>query len=404
MPKFTYQAKKGPQEKVSGTVEARTRLQAVSIIEERGLFPLSIEEIEVSASSGSGGGGSRLRRARSKDLIVFTRQFSNLIESGLTIAQALNILFKQAANPALKNIIADIGEKIKGGATLSESLGSHPREFSAYYRAVVRAGEISGSIELVLSRLADFSEQEERTRSDILSALTYPALIVSVGCLSIYALLVYAVPQLTSMFEEAGEALPLPTQLLISISKALRQYWWLISLGIVTVFFIIRQAKVKEERLFLDKFMLRLPVFGEIILKSEMAQFTRMLSLLLESGVSILVALEVVSNTVVNSAVRAEIKNISSDIKEGESLSSAIKKSVYFPIYVVNIINVGEESGTLEKSLKRIAASYEQELSRLIRAFTALLEPVMILVMGLVVGFIVTAMLLPIFQINLITR
>lgn len=402
MPKFTYQAKKGPQEKVSGTVEAKTRLQAISIIEERGLFPLSIEEAGTSVSAGSG--GSRLRRARSKELIVFTRQFSNLIEAGLTISQALNILAKQVVDPALKNIITDIGEKIKDGATLSESLSSHPREFSAYYCAVVKAGEISGSIELMLSRLADFSEQEERTRSDILSALTYPALIVSVGCLTIYALLVYAVPQLTSMFEEAGEALPLPTQLLISISKVLRQYWWLIALGILAVFFIIKQAKAKEERLLLDKFMLRLPIFGEIILKSEMAHFTRMLSLLLESGVSILVALEVVGNTVVNSAIRAEIKNISSDIKEGESLSSAIKESAHFPIYVVNIINVGEEAGTLEKSLKRIAASYEEELSRLIRAFTALLEPVMILVMGLVVGFIVMAMLLPIFQINLIAR
>lgn len=402
MPKFIYQAKKGPQEKVSGTVEAKTRLQAISVIEERGLSPLSVEESEASVSAGFG--GSRLRRVRSKELIVFTRQFSNLIESGLTIAQALNILAKQAANPDLKNIIADIDEKIKSGATLSESLSSHPREFSAYYCAVVKAGEISGSIEQILSRLADFSEQEERTRSDILSALTYPALIVSVGCLTIYALLVYAVPQLTSMFEEAGEALPLPTQLLISISKVLRQYWWLISLGIAAVFFIIRQAKAKEERLLLDKFMLRLPFFGEIILKSEMAHFTRMLSLLLESGVSILVALEVVSNTVVNSAIRSEIKNISSDIKDGESLSSAIKKSAYFPIYVVNIINVGEEAGTLEKSLKRIAASYEEELGRLIRALTALLEPVMILVMGLVVGFIVTAILLPIFQINLITK
>src|SRR3989338_11175870 len=325
MPKFTYQAKKGPQEKVSGTVEARTRLQAVSIIEERGLFPLSIEEIEVSASSGSGGGGSRLRRARSKDLIVFTRQFSNLIESGLTIAQALNILFKQAANPALKNIIADIGEKIKGGETLSESLGSHPREFSAYYRAVVRAGEISGSIELVLSRLADFSEQEERTRSDILSALTYPALIVSVGFITIYALLVYAVPQLTSMFEEAGEALPLPTQLLINTSGALRHYWWLLLLFIGTVFFVIKRGKSRNEKLFWDKLLLNIPLAGKIILKSEMAHFSRMLSLLMESGVSIIVALDVVNNTVVNNVIKSEIKNIVADIKDGASLSQAVK-------------------------------------------------------------------------------
>lgn len=402
MPKFTYSAKKGPQEKISGVIEAKGRIQAIAIIEEKGLFPISIEEVNEGKLSGAG--VFSVKRIRLKELTVFTRQFSNLIESGLTIAHALNVIIKQTSNPALRNAFTDIGERIKDGSTFSEALSSHPGQFTQYYCAVIKAGEISGSLETVLARLADFSEQEERTRSDILSALTYPALIVSVGFITIYALLVYAVPQLTSMFEEAGEALPFPTQLLINISGALRHYWWLLLLFSGAVFFVIKRGKSQNEKFFWDKLLLGIPLAGKIILKSEMAHFVRMLSLLMESGVSIIVALEVVNNTVVNNVIKSEIKNIAADIKDGASLSQAVKKSVYFPEYVVSIINVGEEAGTLEKSLKRIAVSYEEELGRLTRTLTSLLEPVMILVMGLVVGFIVTAMLLPIFQINLITR
>lgn len=402
MPKFTYSAKKGPQEKVCGVIEAKGRFQAIAIIEEKGLFPISVEEN--SEGSLSGGRAFSLKRIRLRELTVFTRQLSNLIESGLTIAHALNVIITQTTNPALRNILSDIGERIKDGATFSEALSSHPGQFSQYYCAVIKAGEISGSLETVLVSLADFSEQEERSRSDILSALTYPALIINVGFITIYALLVYAVPQLTSMFEEAGEALPFPTQLLISLSNALRRYWWLLLLTAFAIFFAIKRPKSQNEKLFWAKLLLSIPIAGKIILKSEMAHFARMLSLLIESGVSIVVALDAVNNTVVNSVIKLEIKNIAADIRDGASLSQAAKKSVYFPDYAVSIMHVGEEAGTLEKSLKRIAVSYEEELTRLRRALTSLLEPAMMLLMGLVVGFIVIAMLLPIFQINLITR
>ncbi|MEK6567715.1 MAG: type II secretion system F family protein, partial [Candidatus Omnitrophota bacterium] len=304
MPKFTYSAKKGPQEKVSGVIDAKGRSQAAAIIEEKGLFPISIEEINDGKSAGMG--VFSVKRVRLKDLTIFTRQFSNLIESGLTIAQALNIIIKQAGNPVLKNILFDIGERIKDGSTFSDALSAHPGQFSQYYCAVIRAGEISGSLETVLTRLADFSEQEERTRSDILSALTYPALIVGVGFVTIYALLVYAVPQLTSMFEAAGEALPLPTQLLINLSSALRNYWWLLLLFSGAVFFIIKQEKSQNEKYFWDKLLLGIPLAGKIILKSEMAHFARILSLLMESGVSIMVALDVVNNTIVNNVIKSE--------------------------------------------------------------------------------------------------
>lgn len=397
MPTFAYRAKKGPQESFKGIVEAKNRAQAIAVLEQKGLFLINIEEEAPRKNTAS-------KRIRRQDLSVFTRQFANLIESGLTITQGLSILSQQTVNPALKSVISGMEEQIKDGATLSKALSDYPRQFSKFYCSIVNAGEISGALETTLSHLADFSEQEEKIRSDVLSALTYPALILSVGIITIYILLTYAVPQLTSMFTETGETLPIATQILINISDTLRSYGWLIILAGFGAVLAFKRAQNSKERIVLDKLFLNLPLMGKIILKSEISRFMRTLSLLLESGVTILASLDAVTNTVTNTALKEEIQKASKDIKDGESLSSALKKSPYFPAYAVNIISVGEESGTIEKSLKRIAGSYEQELSRLIRTMTSLLEPVMILVMGIVVAFIVSAMLLPIFEINLIAK
>lgn len=401
MPKFNYQAKKGPQEKVSGIVEAKNESQAIALIEERGLFPISVQEQEEKTL-----GLSRLsfRPIRQQEIIVFTRQFSNLIEAGLTINEALKILIQQAANPSFKHLIFGIEEQIKDGSTLSEALHHYPKQFSQFYCAVVRAGELGGALDTVLNRLADFSEQGEKLRADIVASLTYPGLIASVGMVSIYALLTFVVPRISAMFEDMGQSLPLITQILIGISKIFQGYWWLFLIVLLTVFFLFKRSKSPEEKIFWDTIFLRIPVIGNIIQKSEMMHFVRTLSLLFESGVAMLVALEAVSNTITNNAIKAEIKKITQEIKDGSSLSLAIKKSAYFPSYVANIVSVGEEAGTIEKSLKRIAVSYEQEINRLLRTLTSLLEPVMILVMGLIVVFIVAAMLLPIFQINLMAR
>lgn len=401
MPKFIYQAKKGPQEKVSGSLEAKSRSQAISLIEENGLFPISVEEIEEKAA---GIGRIALRRIRPQDVTIFTRQFSNLIEAGLTISQALKVLSQQTPNSAFKRIIAGIDAQIKDGATLSDALIGYPKQFSQFYCAVVKSGELSGALETVLNSLADFSEQEEKIRSDVLASLMYPALIASVGAITVYALLTFVVPKITLMFEETEQALPLATQSLIAVSKMFQAYWWLMLLIGAALIFMVKRGRSREENLLWDQSMLQLPVIGSIIQKSEMAHFVRTLSLLFESGVAMLAALEAVGRTMTNKVIQAEIKKIAQDIQDGSSLSVAVKKSKYFPVYVVNIISVGEESGTLEKSLKRIAVSYEQEISRLMRTLTSLLEPVMILLMGLVVAFIVVAMLLPIFQINLMAK
>lgn len=401
MAKFIYEAKSGPLEKVSGTLEAKSQSQAIALVEEKGLFPIQVKEVRENVSAAA---GLTRRRITPGELAVFTRQFSDLIESGLTITKALNILIQQTAQPALKNIIMGIYERIKDGATLSDALSFYPKQFSQFYCAVVKAGELSGALDAVLNRLADFSEQEEKIRQDILSALTYPALIVSVGLLTIYALLTYVVPKLTAMFEEMGEVLPLPTQILINLSNLFKAYWWLAVLLIAASAFFLKRNKSCAERFFWHRLMLNLPLAGGIMQKTEIAHFARTLGLLFESGVAMLVGLEAASEAITNEVIRLEIKKISRQIKDGASLSSAIKKCSFFPLYAANIINVGEEAGTLEKSLKRIALSSEQELSRRIKALTSLIEPIMILLLGLAVTFIVVAMLLPIFRINFMVR
>lgn len=402
MPTFRYKAKKGPQENISGIVEAKNEQQAVLFLEQKGLSPIIIQEAVNEKDSHL---SSSLKRIRRQDIVIFTRQFANLIESGLTITEGLNVLAKQASNPALKNIILEIESRIKDGSTFSESLSYYPKQFSQFYCAIVKAGEISGALEVVLDRLADFAEHEEEVRSDILATLTYPSLIMTVASITVYVLLTFIVPKLTSMFEEMGQTLPLATRILIGISGVLGRYWWLLlSLIVIAAFMFRRISKIPEQKLLFDRIILKLPVIGDIIQKSEIAHFVRTLSLLLESGVSMLVSLGAVGDTVTNKAIKGEIDKITQDIRDGISLSSAFTKSLYFPAYVSNIIKVGEEGGTLEKSLKRIAVSYEQELNRKVRALTSLLEPIMILIMGLIVAFIVVAMLLPIFQINLIAR
>lgn len=400
MPTFRFEAKKGPQENISGMIDAKSQQQAVLLLEQRGLSPIVVQETLDEKNN-----LSSQRHIRRQDIVIFTRQFANLIESGLTITEGLNVLAQQTINPGLKNIILEIESRIKDGSTLSESLSNYPKQFSQFYCSVVRAGEISGTLEVVLDRLADFSEHEEEIRSDILTSLTYPSLIITVATITVYVLLTFIVPKLTSMFEEMGQVLPLPTTLLIGISTALGRYWWLLLSSIAIIAFMFRRInRIPEQKLLFDRVVLKLPLVGDIIQKSQIAHFVRTLSLLLESGVTMLVSLQAVGDTITNRAIKNEIAKITQDIRDGISLSSAFTKSSYFPAYVSNIIRVGEEGGTLEKSLKRIAVSYEQELNHKVRALTSLLEPIMILIMGLIVAFIVVAMLLPIFQINLITR
>ena len=402
MPKFLYQAYTKSKERKEGVIEAENKTQALKKLDALSLFPINIRILDRVDSDTFIG---KIGRVNSVDVATFTRQIFNLLDSGLTILAALILVRRQAWKPSLKFIIDKLIEDLKEGKTFSDSLSQHPDIFPTLYVSLVRSGEAGGFLEEVMMRLADFLENEEELKAKLRSAMVYPALIAVVGIATIFLLLSFVIPKLVLVFEDFGQILPIPTQILIYISSLLSQYWWLVILLIGLFFFIVnRILKTSEGRFCFDNFKLKLPVFGTVILKRQMERFCRILATLLGNGVTILPSLEIVRDIMENNILKKEVKKMRADVRDGRSLAKAMSKSRYFPASIVNIISVGEESGSLEKVLKKISISYEREVDRSLKVFTSLLEPIMILVMGSIVAFIVAAMLLPIFQLNFMAR
>ncbi|MDD4909292.1 MAG: type II secretion system F family protein [Candidatus Omnitrophica bacterium] len=401
MPLFNYKAKSAPNELKTGTIEAESQSNAASRLQEMGLYPLSIEEAEGRPR----GRILRRRKISRRDVTVFTRQLHNLLASGLTILSGLKILRDQSENKDMQRLIGRLIDDLKEGEHFSQALSKHPQAFSTLYCSIVASGEAGGFIDEALERVAGFLEKDQAVRSKIISSLIYPALIAIVGSITVFVLLTFVIPKFVSMFEEFGETLPLPTAILISISAFFNSYYWLIALLAAIAVFIFKRIYGSDEgRLAIDSFKLRAPFFGNFNTKASIADFTRTLSALTGGGVSILSALEIAQNSAGNALLKQEIAAFREKIREGGKLSSCIAASAHFPTYVSNIVAVGEETGTMDKSLERIARTYEDEVDQVTKAMLTGLEPAMILIMGSVVGFIVIAMLLPIFQINFMAQ
>lgn len=405
MPRFIYKAKIAPDKIKEGIIEAENQNQAAFKLSKSGLFILSVEE-ETSVFIKKTRGIFRfLKAVPLRDISNFTRQLSNLLDSGLTMLNALSILIDQCENLYLRHIISVIRDDIKGGTTFSAALSKHPKVFSSLYVNMVESGEISGSLEDVLSRLSDFMEKDEENISKIRSSMAYPALMAFTGFITIFVLLSFVAPRLIVIFIDMGQSLPLPTRILITVSSFFARFWILILTGLV--FFIIvlyKWSKTEEGKAAFDAVKLKAPLMGSFVKKAEVARFARTLAVMIGNGVSITQSLAVSGATIDNTLIKKEIYQASRAVSEGASLSSGINKSKIFPPMAANMIFVGEESGTLERSLMKIASAYEIETDRTIKAITSLLEPVLILFMGVVVGFIVIAMLLPIFELNLMVR
>lgn len=403
MPKFAYSAKSQANHKaIQGNIEAETEQEAVNKLTQMGYFPILVKAEDAFLS---GGAYIYTRKIPLKDVILFTRQLSNLIESGVNILNGLNIISGQISNKYLKAVINDVTGKIKDGSAFSESLGAYPALFSNLYRSIILSGETGGNIEQALKSLADFLEKEEEFRNSVRSSLIYPAFIFSVGVITVGVLLTFVIPRLVVMFQDMGQALPLPTRVLIMVSGFFQRNILALMASIFAGIFLLRRFyALPQGRLALDNFKLKIPVWRGIILKSDISRMMRTLSLLVSSGNPMVSSLDISSSLIENRILRLEVQKFKDQIANGSSLSRCLKGSRLFPALVANIISVGEESGTLEKSLLRIADSFESEVDRLLKSLTRLLEPVIILIMGLVVGFIVLSMLLPIFQINLIVR
>lgn len=400
MPSYFYRAKSQPQKTIQGHIEAESEQDAITKLARMGYFPIAINPETDSLDIEK---GLQFRRIPRRDIVLFTHQLSGLLESGVNILNSLNIISTQTANRYLRASINGIIDSIKNGKSLSQSLNLYPNFFSNLYISMVRSGEVGGNIELSLKRLANFLEKEEEFKNSLRASLVYPAFVFLVGVLTVVTLLVFVIPRLVTMFEDMGQLLPLPTRILIGASGLLRNYWLPIVAAIsILIFLLLRWKQTQKGRIAWDTLKLKTVVLGEIILKAEISRLMHTLSLLLSSGIPILYSLDISSSVVENQVLKIELQKFKEKINQGLRFSQCLKDSKLFPNFVTNILTVGEETGSLEKSLMHISDSYEKDTDRILKTLSRLLEPVIILVMGLIVGFIVLSMLLPIFQINLI--
>ena len=401
MAQFAYEAKKSPQDVIKGVLIADNKAAAVQKIAQMGYFLISLNEQGSSAQGVQTAGPAVFGRVALKDISNFTRQLSDLLESGITIVKTLDILYKQTPNKKLKSVIMDIRDFCVGGSPLSDALARHPKIFSNLYVSMVRSGETGGALEKILRRLSEFNEKQLEIQTKVRTAMAYPILMSVVGLATVAILMTFVIPKMMVMFSDLGQALPLPTQILLTISMIVRNYWWVLAIALFFAgTFLTKVYATPEGRLSIDDMKLKVPIFGDLEMKVEIARFARTLATLLENGVPILEALNVTSETIDNAVIKKEVEGAYDAVREGSSLANGFFDSKVIPSSVVNMISIGEEAGHLERSLFKVAQSYDRESDEVIKIMMSLLEPILILTLGIVVGFIVISMLLPIFEIN----
>jgi len=400
MPNFTYKAKDAKGEAIHGSMEAESQAIVINRLQSMGYFPLLVHA-EVTGKRISTLSKFLRGRVRNSDISAFNRQLADLISAGIPLVKALAIIVNQTPSENLREIISTVSGDVQGGDTLASALSKHPAVFSKLYCAMVRAGETGGMLDSILERLADFSEMEDEIRNKIKSAMIYPVVMIVAGLTAITILMTVVIPKIMSIFKDMDQALPVPTQILISVMNFLGNRWYLIIGGALLGCGAIYQfLQTEEGRAFWHRTQLRIPILGDVILKREIARFARTLGSLLKNGVSILSSLEITREVMSNNLVQEEILKVAENITQGSGIAAPLKGSKIFPPLVVNMVAIGEETGRLHDVLLRIASSYEVQVERSIKTLTALIEPMIILFMGLVVMFVVVSMLLPIFTLD----
>lgn len=413
MPTFKYRAKESSGATIEGFIEAQSNEEAIDKINSLGYLPMKVEQslstgVTTEAVTPSSAATRRQSsgKIRSRDITSFSQQMASLLRAGVPLLRALMIIGEPSESSHFKNLLNGIHDQINKGQTLSSSLAQYPKLFSPLYLALIAAGESSGSLDQVLMKITTHRQKQEEVFSRVRSALMYPALMALTGIGTIIFMLTFVMPRLFGIFSNLGSDLPLPTQILIHLSDALRQGWvWGVA-GILALGVLIlnRPQKTKTQKRFISSLQLGIPLIGSFILKSEVAKFSRVLELLLKSGIPIIKAIELAGPVVGNEILKAEFVRCLRDLKEGASFGKSLKKGKLFPSFMTNLVIIGEESGKLDEGLAEIAAFYERETDEALRGLTTLLEPLMILVMGLIVGFIVVAMLLPMFELNMMVK
>lgn len=410
MPVYEYTALDKSGKNLKGIIDADSAVVARQKLRGSGIFPVEVKETASAAvtrglPTGPVSVSGLFKRVKRGEVSVMTRQLSVLLAAGVPLVGTLDALVSHIVNPLLKKIVAQIKESVNEGNSLAFSLSQHPRLFSNIYVSMVRAGEASGSLDVVLGRLAEYGERQQALKGRFKAALAYPVFMCLIGSLVLFFLITFIVPNITQIFSEMHHSLPLSTLTLITLSSFLKSFWWVVVLAGVGLVIAAKEfIKTSRGHYVWDKIKLRIPILGDINQKMALARFARTLGTLLESGVPLLSALDIVRNIVNNIIIAEVIDNASVEIEAGKSLASPLSRSIWFPPIAVQMISVGEQSGELEAMLGKIADTYETEVESQIMAMTSMLEPVMILVMGLVVGFIVISILLPIFEMNQMIR
>lgn len=403
MPNFNYSARDRKGALFTSSVEAVDRQEAAKIVMDRGLTPVSVVEEKKKFSNPLSNFIKKYRKIPTMEKVVFARQFATMIGAGLPIAQALHILDKQTANDKMRGIISDISKQVEGGQSLSHALGRYPDVFGSIFINMVRAGEVGGILDEVLERLATQLEKEHELSSKIKGAMIYPIVIAIAMVIVFVVMMVVVIPRISSLFLESGIELPLPTKILIGISQAFTTFPYnvVVVAGIIAGIISLKRFKKtsKGKRVF-DRFALKLPIAGPLIKKIAYARFSRTLGSLLSSGIAVLDSIEVVSGAVGNSVFADEMDNISKQVKNGVPMNQPLKQSKVFPPLVGQMIAVGEETGTLDKILTRLAVFYESEVDRIVNGLSTIMEPVLILIMGTAVAFLVIALILPILRLS----
>jgi type IV pilus assembly protein PilC len=394
MPKFAYSARPAAGGDIqNGEIELANKDDVLAYLHKQRMIPVSVREKakEFRIQFGTG--------VKTRDVVIFTRQFATMINSGLPLVQSLDILAEQTENPNLRKTIQDVLYDVESGHTLADAMGKHQKIFSELYVNMVAAGEAGGILDTILLRLAAFLEKNDALLRKIKGAMIYPAVILSVAAIAICILLIFVIPTFQKMFSSAGVPLPLPTRIVIAASAVLQSYWWAIAIAIAAIIFGIRSFyKTDQGQLTIDALLLKLPILGDVQRKSAVSRFTRTLGTLVSSGVSILEGLEITAKTAGNRVIHDAVMGSRASIAGGETIAGPLKESGVFPPMVVQMINVGEQTGGLDEMLTKIADFYDEEVDAAVDAMLSAMEPIMIVVLGVVVGGMIVAMYLPIFD------
>jgi type IV pilus assembly protein PilC len=375
-----------------GEIEATDKAAAALILKRQRIIPTKLKSKPKNITLFE-------QKVKTKEIVIFTRQFSTMINAGLPLVQCLDILSSQQSNPSFKKVTSQIKGDVEGGSTFADALSKHPKIFDGLYVNLVAAGEVGGVLDTVLNRLAVYMEKNEALKNKVKSAMTYPIIVLCVAFGVVAILMIFVIPTFSDMFKQFGSALPAPTQMVVNLSAFFRNFWWAMIGFIAALFFGFKWIRTQEKgRFYTDKMMLRLPVFGQLIRKVAVAKFTRTLGTMISSGVPIMDGLEITSRTAGNMIIENAIRTVRTAISEGRTMSEPLEQTGLFPGMVVQMIAVGEATGAMDQMLGKIADFYDEEVDTAVEALTSALEPMLMVFLGGIIGFVVVAMYLPIFK------